>query len=214
MIVLSLCDRSGRMAEPWAEAGCECYCIDLQHEGKSSQGNIHFIGANIHDCVSKWLPLCKPIIAFAFPPCTHTAVSGAKYFQSKGPQGAAEAFSLIARCQGILEWLGCPYLWEQPVATTSTYCGKPNHTFNPSDFAGYLPDPQAEAYTKKTCIWSKGITWPEPMAVEAIKVCEQGSWVQKLGGASARTKNLRSQTPRGFARAIFEANKHLMNGGV
>ena len=28
----------------------------------------------------------------------------------------------------------------------------------------------------------------------------------KLGGKSLRTKNIRSATPRGFARAVFEAN--------
>ncbi len=30
--------------------------------------------------------------------------------------------------------------------------------------------------------------------------------IMKLGGSSMRTKNLRSQTPAGFARAFFECN--------
>jgi hypothetical protein len=30
---------------------------------------------------------------------------------------------------------------------------------------------------------------------------------RKLGGKSMKTKNIRSATPRGFARAIFEANQ-------
>ena len=29
----------------------------------------------------------------------------------------------------------------------------------------------------------------------------------KTGGKSLRTKNIRSATPRGFARAVFEANR-------
>jgi hypothetical protein len=30
--------------------------------------------------------------------------------------------------------------------------------------------------------------------------------MMKLGGKSMRTKNIRSATPRGFARAVYEAN--------
>lgn len=31
--VLSLCDRTGTMARLWAEAGFECICADIQHDG-------------------------------------------------------------------------------------------------------------------------------------------------------------------------------------
>lgn len=48
--------------------------------------------------------------------------------------------------------------------------------------------------------------WPEPRRLEPIRVCSQGSWVQRLGGKSERTKELRSMTPDGFARAFALAN--------
>jgi hypothetical protein len=209
--VISLCDLSGRILEPWAAAGHICYAIDIQHPpGQTTdptRPNIVNVGADILTCVSHWMPKGTPIIAVAFPPCTHTAVSGAKHFAVKGPAKAAEAFQLIARCDQLLRWMGCPYAWEQPVATTSTYCGPPTHTFDPCDFAGYLADPSSDAYTKKTCLWTGGgFTMPTPKPVEPVAVCPQGSWVQKLGGKSARTKNLRSATPRGFAAAVFAAN--------
>jgi hypothetical protein len=208
-IVVSLCDHTANLLSPWADAGYQCYAIDIQHDGISTMGNVTKIGADIHGCISKWLPCGRRIkIAFGAPPCTHTAVSGAKYFRSKGPAGAAEAFGLIARCDQLLQWFDCPYLWEQPVATTSTYCGKPTHVFDPYMYAGYLDDPTTDAYTKRTCIWSgNGFRMPEPRPVEPVKVCPQGSWVQQLGGSSTRTKNLRSATPMGFARAVYEANK-------
>lgn len=40
---------------------------------------------------------------------------------------------------------------------------------------------------------------------------EEGYSLQhkKLGGKSAKTKQIRSETPRGFARAVFEANATL-----
>ena len=29
--VISLCDKTGNMVRPWAEAGFECICVDIQH---------------------------------------------------------------------------------------------------------------------------------------------------------------------------------------
>src|SRR6185437_8175782 len=99
------------MVEPWSQAGYECYCVDLQSQAPTS-ANVHHVQANILDCVSKWLPSGRRVkIAFGFPPCTHTAVSGAKYFRAKGPAHAAEAFTLIARVNELLQWFNAPYLW-------------------------------------------------------------------------------------------------------
>ena len=209
-IVVSLCDLTGNIVRPWSQAGYDCYCIDIQHPpGIIEAGNVFHVGADICDCVSHWLPAGRPIaIAFGAPPCTHTAVSGAKHFRSKGPQGAAAAFRLIARVAELLDWFQCPYAWEQPVSVTSTYCGPPDHVFHPADYAGYLDDPSQEAYTKKTCLWTgAGFIMPTPKPVEPIRVCAQGSWIQQLGGKSARTKNLRSATPNGFARAVYISNR-------
>ena len=30
-IVLSVCDRTGNMVQPWAAAGFECFCVDVRH---------------------------------------------------------------------------------------------------------------------------------------------------------------------------------------
>jgi hypothetical protein len=208
-MVVSLCDYSGRMIQQWADAGYECWIVDLQHEpGTRREGNIVKVGANVLDCVSDWFPIGSTVdIAFAFPPCTHTAVSGARHFQAKGPRGAADAFTIIARVVELLKWFAAPYCWEQPIATTSTYCGPPTHTFDPCDYAGYAADPSTDAYTKRTCLWTgNGFVMPTPKPIDPVKVCPQGSWIQRLGGASDRTKNRRSATPEGFARAVYEAN--------
>ena len=212
MIVVSLCDFTCNIVQPWAEAGFQCYCIDIQHQpGETVEGNIHKIGANILDCISTWLPAGQIIkFAMAAPPCTHTAVSGARHFLSKGPAKAAEAFALIARCQQLLTWMNCPFLWEQPVSTTSTYCGPPSYTFNPCDYAGYLQDPEPDRYTKKTCIWTNDtFIMPEPKPLLPVKSCPQGSHLQQLGGPSLKTKNLRSATPKGFSKAVFLANNAI-----
>jgi hypothetical protein len=196
------------MVRPWAEAGYECFAVDIQHTG-NREGNIHRIAADVLGCVSGWMPVGRSVrMAFGFPPCTHTAVSGARHFRTKGPAAAAEAFALIARVDELLKWFGCPYAWEQPVATTSTYCGPPSYCFDPCDYAGYLENPGSDAYRKKTCLWAgNGFVMPTARRVEPCQVCPQGSWVQRLGGSSERTKNLRSATPMGFARAVYEANE-------
>lgn len=106
--------------------------------------------------------------------------------------------------------IGEPVFWllENPVGRLATLrperLGKPVMYFNPCDYG--------DNYTKKTCLWGDFIP-PLPLfigedrSVEPEKVCSQGSWLMKLGGSSERTKELRSMTPRGYARAFFEMNK-------
>jgi hypothetical protein len=68
--------------------------------------------------------------------------------------------------------------------------------------------PEQDRYNKKTCIWTgNGFTLPTYAPVEKPHSVFVGHI--KLGGKSARTKHLRSLTPRGFAKAVFLANKHL-----
>ena len=84
--------------------------------------------------------------------------------------------------------------------------GSPVFSFNPCDFAGWLDEPEKEAYTKKTLLW--GNFWPpreKPAEVKRSGKYTTPIW--KYGGKSERTKMLRSITPAGFARAFFKANR-------
>ena len=82
--VVSLFDVTGNMVVPWAEAGFLCYCVDIQHPpGEQREGNIIWVGADIRE----WLPPFDPIkMLFAFPPCTHVAVSDARWFQDNSSE--------------------------------------------------------------------------------------------------------------------------------
>jgi hypothetical protein len=89
--------------------------------------------------------------------------------------------------------------------------GKPDHIFDPCDYAGYSPTPEKDAYSKKTCLWGQ-FKMPEKKRVEPImyttKNGKKGSYMwAKLGGKSEKTKELRSTTPMGFSYAFFEGNK-------
>lgn len=122
-IVISLFDYTGNMVEPWAQAGFTCYCVDLQHPpGESKTGNIIRVGADVRE----WLPPYAPVkIVFAFPPCTHVAVSGARWFQDKGIGSLIESLQNFEAAIRIAEWTRAPYMIENPVSTISSYGESP-----------------------------------------------------------------------------------------
>lgn len=186
-------DESTVMAQPWAEAGYTCFCVDMQHPtGEERDGNIIRVGADIR----QWRPLMYLPWAFAafFPPCTHLAVSGARWFRGKGLRALAQSIELVAEAAEMAEALQCPYLIENPVSTLASYWRPPDYTFDPCDYG----DP----WTKKTCLWTGGgFVMPPKNRVPAT----EGSKIHRMPPSEDRAR-LRSQTPAGFARAVFEAN--------
>jgi hypothetical protein len=129
------------------------------------------------------------------------------------------------------------FFWavENPVGRIGRLCGLDNPWwFHPYEFAGYLSpsrnikkelqrikqkngyDVTGEeadlvikwnCYTKKTGLWGE-FNIPEKKPLFNVKTAPQGSFTQRLGGKSEKTKELRSITPPGFAYAFFEANKN------
>lgn len=185
------------MVAPWMEAGFLCYCVDIQHPpGEHRDGNLIRVGADVRD----WLPPFAPIaMLFAFPPCTHVAVSGARWFKDKGLGGLVESLELFDAALRLAEWTGAPYLIENPVSTVSTYWRKPDFTFDPCDYGGYL-DPPGEAYTKRTCLWvGNGFKMPQSREVAPW----EGSKMHRMPASKCRAA-VRSETPEGFAQAVFE----------
>jgi hypothetical protein len=206
VIVESWCDLTTVMVLPWAEAGYVCYCIDLQHPpGETIDENgIVRVGADARI----WVPPYSPddvSIRFAFPPCTHLANSGNRWKQGKGLPAFIEALQLVDAMRQRCETSDAPYALENPVGPLSTYWRKPDFTFDPCDFGGYL-NPPGDAYTKRTCLWTgNGFKFPVKRRVEPI----EGSKMHKLP-PSANRANLRAATPAGFAQAVFEANHEFI----
>lgn len=192
MRVLSLCDFTGNMVQPWLEAGHLAVIVDIQHpRGHWNRiKGLTTVGVDI----LYFEPAPKYDIVFAFPPCTDLANSGARWFKDKGLPKLIDALTLVNRCREICERLGVPYMIENPVGQLSTYWRKPDHMFDPCDYG----DP----YTKKTCLWTgNGFVMPPKNRVEPT----EGSKMHFLPPSADRA-NLRSATPMGFARAVFEAN--------
>ena len=191
-IVVSLFDYTCNLVLPWAEAGYLCYCVDIKHpNGAHRTGNIIRVGAD----VKTWLPPSLPIkIMFSCPPCTDVAVSGSRWFKDKGLQKLIDALTLFEHSVRMAELRGVPYLIENPVSTVSTYWRKPDYTFDPCDYGGYLI-PEGDAYTKRTCLWvGNGFVMPKTKWV----LPSEGSRMHKLAPTCERP-TIRSATPKGFA---------------
>jgi hypothetical protein len=125
----------------------------------------------------------------AFPPCTHLAASGARWFEAKrkdGRQQAAINFFLAftnTNCKRVAI--------ENPVGIMSGIYRKPDQIIHPWMFG--------HGETKATCLWLKGL--PPLIATNIVEGREQRVW--KLPQSKDRAK-LRSKTYDGIAQAMAE----------
>jgi len=231
-IVISLYDYTGEAVKPWAERGYTCLCYDLQHEGYNrvdypNGGSITYVHMDLYNPVSlrmlaEVFTRRNVVFAQAFPVCTDIAVSGARHYAKKAllnPDFQVQAADKAKAASQLFTQLGCPYYIENPVSVLSTLWRKPNHTFHPFEYGGYIPKSKAQhplypdyiaprdAYSKKTCLWvGGGFKMPRKLPVECDNYGASQQF-KKLGGKSMKTKNIRSATPRGFAEAVYQANK-------
>ncbi|BAR57620.1 hypothetical protein ACVIWV_006149 [Bradyrhizobium diazoefficiens] len=156
-IVLSLCDRTGTMVLPWIEAGYSAITVDLQPAPREHHRRQHVVAD-----ITQWRyppHLPRPVIVFAFPPCSHLAVSGARWwFKGKGLGALIHALQVVDASRRACEDSGAPYMIENPVSTLSTYWRDPDYTFDPCDYDA--------PYTKQTCLWvGGGFVMPEKVRV-------------------------------------------------
>lgn len=226
--VVSMFDESGNAVRPWAAAGYNCACFDLlnnNHVEYVGKGFIQYLKANLmHEVVLNFIIKLKPIFLFGFPPCTDLTVAGTRHFHSKRQENPQVHFDAVDLCRTVElcgEAIGCIWVLENPISMLSSLWRKPDYTFHPSDYGGYLPIDDVhprfpkyimprDAYQKTTCLWaSDSFNMPAPMPVEPIMCGDFSTQMQTLGGKSERTKRIRSETPRGFSEAAFLFNVPL-----
>lgn len=199
MKVVSLFDVSGVMVKPWRDAGYECWVVDIQHQEGVHRGvdGIIRVGADLTKPVPGAVPREGVAFVAAFPPCTHLAVSGARWFKGKGLRALEESVACFATAAEFCEQTGAPYCIENPVSTISTYWRKPDYTFHPWHYG--------DMYTKKTCLWTGGgFVMPEVLYREQ-PACVDTKKIHYASPGEGRA-GFRSQTPGGFAQTVFEAN--------
>lgn len=205
--VISLADLTGNMARPWAEAGYECWCVDVQHSIRKTRqepvgrGVINYIWGDVRTFRRPTrLPIAFVMIQ---TPCTQTAVSGARDFLIKGGMMLRDALEMFEAGRQIGDWSGAPWAQENPVTMLSSipHIGKPDHYFHPWQYTQFCPE---DNYTKKTCIWGgNGFVMPEPCP--DLSLGEPDNRIHFASPTDDRA-DVRSVTPMGFARAVFQAN--------
>lgn len=206
-IVVSLFDVTGKMIQPWLNAGFECYIVDIQHplaletNGITTVGSLHKVH---YDLTKPWVPpFNNEKIAFvsSFPPCDHLAVSGARWFKGKGLRKLATSIEMFATASEFCEWSTAPYFIENPVSNISSHWRKPDHYFSPYYFTGYNIE---DNYTKKTCLWvGNGFIMPSIFTVQGLPPPDDR--IHKCPPGPDR-HNIRSATPSGFAEAVYQTN--------
>lgn len=178
-LILSLCDYTGNWSKPYKEHGYDVQQVDIRH------------GQDV-----RLLELPKRPVwgILAAPPCTHFAVSGARWWKHKSEAQLIEALSIVDACIRIVAATS-PNFWvlKNPVGRLTRYLGKPAMYFQPCDYG----DP----YTKKTGLWGS-FHIPIKNPVEPT----EGSKMHLLPPSEDRWMK-RSETPMGFAYAFFEANR-------
>lgn len=160
--ILVLYEVSGTFSNLYRELGYKVIQIDQQLDGN----DVRLLPKQYKHVVG----------ILAFPPCTHLAGSGARWWKKKGISALLEALSCVDAVFRLVQ-IYQPAFWmlENPVGRLTRYLGKPAYTFHPYEYAGYLEEPNLEAYTKKTCLWGK-FQMPRKQSVEPI----HGSMMARL----------------------------------
>jgi site-specific DNA-cytosine methylase len=174
MKVLVACEFSGRVRDAFARRGHRALSCDLlPAEGKHYQGDVRDVLGDGWD------------LMVAHPPCTHLAVSGARWFKDKQRE-QAEALDFVRLL------LGAPIpriALENPISVISTKIRKPDQIVQPWQFG--------HGETKATCLWLKGL--PELVPTDIVEGREQRVW--KMAPSPDRWKK-RSETYQGMADAM------------
>lgn len=205
--VISLCDLTGNMMRPWAEAGYEVLLVDPQHYDTGwSTDNVYTFKGTILEAlptIREWIATKDIALVAGFPPCTDVAVSGSRWFEAKAKEDKhfqTRAALVAEQCRMVGELAGAPWFFENPVSVFSSIFGKPDHSFHPWQYTGFDAN---DNYTKKTCLWvGGGFKLPEQNVDVTLGKPDNRIHFAAPGPERA---NFRSATPMGFAKAVFHA---------
>ena len=178
MKVLIACEFSGIVREAFKAKGHDVWSCDLlptEIPGQHIQGDIIPVLYEYWDMV------------IAFPPCTHLAVSGARWFEEKRKDGRQQRgidfFMQLARYPGERVAI------ENPIGIMSTIYRKPDQIIQPYMFG--------HGETKATCLWLKNL----PKLTPTNEVDGRVARVHREPPGPERWKN-RSRTFQGIADAM------------
>jgi hypothetical protein len=185
MTVLVLCEFSGIVRDAFRIHGHDAVSVDLlpsECPGPHINEDCRFVNYDEVDLV------------IAHPPCTHLAVSGARYFRQKRDQ-QIDALTFV---DWILSLPVPRICLENPVSVISSWIRPPDQIIQPWQFG--------HPESKKTCLWLKNL--PPLVPTEILQKPLGGKWANqtpsgqnRLGPSPTRAWD-RARTYAGIAWAM------------
>ena len=188
MKVLIACEYSGVVRDAFIKRGHDAWSCDLLPTDSSGP---HIQGDVLEILNQDW------DLMIAHPPCTHLAVSGARWFKNKQVE-QKEALDFV---KALLNAPINKIALENPISIISTEVRQPDQIVQPWMFGHEM--------TKSTCLWLKNL----PLLVPTNIVGKGKKHITKSGKSIPEWYNLpetkdrwkkRSKTFEGFAKAMAE----------
>ena len=178
MKILVACEYSGKVRDAFIRAGhnaVSCDILPTEKPGPHHQGSVLDILDDGWDMM------------IAFPPCTHLASSGARWFAEKRADGRQQegADFFMRMINAPIERIAV----ENPIGIMSRTYRKPDQIIQPWQYG--------HGETKATCLWLKNLPLLQPTCV--VEGREPRMW--KLSPSKDRAK-IRSETYQGIADAM------------
>lgn len=179
MKVAVICEFSGTVRDTFHRLGHDAVSFDLL---PTETPGTHYMGdVRLYD-QSFWTQFD---LAICHPPCTHLAVSGARWFKDKQEE-QVEALDFV---RWLME-LPIPRIAiENPISIISSRIRKPEQIIQPWQFG--------HGETKATCLWLKGLPALTPTDI----VPGREAKVHRMPPGPDRWKE-RSRTYKGIAEAM------------
>ena len=178
MRVLVACEYSGRVRDAFRSKGHQAISCDLlptDVPGPHYQGPVEEILGDGWD------------LMIAHPPCTHLAVSGARWFKDKQEEQRQALDFVRLLLDSPVEKIAL----ENPVSVISSRIRKPDQIIQPWQFG--------HGETKKTCLWLKNLP-----PLKATKIVDgRENRIHRMPPSTDRWK-LRSMTYQGIADAMAD----------
>lgn len=181
MRVLVACEFSGVVRDAFRARGHEAWSCDLLPAETNPQWHIQ---ANHDLCLLDVIGQGWDLM-LAFPPCTHLAVSGARWFKDKRDEQQRAVVFFLSLINAPVERIAV----ENPIGIMSTRYRKPDQIIQPWQFG--------HGEVKATCLWLKNLPLLQPTNV----VAGRHARVHREPPSPERWKN-RSRTLEGIARAM------------
>ena len=185
MKILIACEYSGIVRDAFIARGHDalsCDLLDTEMPGPHYQGDVRDVIGDGWD------------LMIAHPPCTHLAVSGARYFAQKVQEQAA-ALDFVR----FLMDAPIPRICiENPISVISTRIRKSDQIIQPWQFG--------HPESKRTCLWLKGL--PKLVATQVLQLPASGRWQNQTASGQNRLPpspdrwKERSRTYQGIADAM------------